>query len=111
MKDLKTHYSLFPAFQTSDDAVRDAILSGVKVTGVTITLEEKIIAQYPVFITNDMHYDNLKLYLEEIAKKLLSLVKEKLENNEQFEVQDLMKSNCGNCNSCGGCVNCGGHKD
>ncbi len=37
-----------------------------------------------------MHYDNLKLYLEEIANKLLPLVKEKLDNNEQFEVKDLM---------------------
>lgn len=99
MKDLKVHYSLLPAFQT-DDPVRDAILAGVKVTGITITLEDKIVAQYPIFITNDMHYDNLKLYLEEIANKLLPLVREKLENNEQFEIRDLMKSKC---NGCGGC--------
>ncbi len=106
MKDLKIHYSLLPAFQT-DDPVRDAILTGVKVTGITITLEDKIVAQYPIFITNDMHYDNLKLYLEEIANKLLPLVKEKLDNNEQFEVKDLMgvkESKCnGGCNNCGGC--------
>lgn len=99
MKDLKIHYSLLPAFQT-DDPVRDAILAGVKVTGITITLEDKIVAQYPIFITNDMHYDNLKLYLEEIANKLLPLVQEKLENNEQFEIRDIMKSKC---NGCGGC--------
>lgn len=99
MKDLKIHYSLLPAFQT-DNPVRDAILAGVKVTGITITLEDKIVAQYPIFITNDMHYDNLKLYLEEIANKLLPLVQEKLENNEQFEIRDIMKSKC---NGCGGC--------
>lgn len=105
MKNLKTHYSLLPAYKDSDDPVRDAILDGIKVSGVTITLDEKIIAQYPIFITNDMHYDNLKLYLEEIGEKLLSAVKEKLENNEQFEVKDLMGGGkCGGkCNGCGGC--------
>lgn len=102
MKDLKVHYSLLPAFQT-DDPVRDAILAGVKVTGISITLEDKIVAQYPIFITNDMHYDNLKLYLEEIANKLLPLVQEKLENNEQFEIRDLMGVNVVKCNGCGGC--------
>lgn len=100
MNDLKTHYSLLPAFSNSDDPVRDAILAGVKVTGITLTLGDKIVAQYPIFITNDMHYDNLKLYLEEIANKLLPLVQEKLESNEQFEIRDLMKSKC---NGCGGC--------
>ncbi len=49
MKDLKIHYSLLPAFQT-DDPVRDAILTGVKVTGITITLEDKIVAQYPILL-------------------------------------------------------------
>lgn len=102
MKNLKIHYSLLPAFSNSDDSVRDAILAGVKVTGITITMEDKIVAQYPIFITNDMHYDNLKLYLEEIANKLLPLVQEKLENNEQFEVKDLMGTKS-KCNGCGGC--------
>lgn len=100
MKNLKLHYSLFPAFHQSDDPIRDAILAGVKVTGITITLEDKIVAQYPIFITNEMHYDNLKLYLEQIGEKLLLLVKEKIENNEQFEVKDLMKSGCHNCGGC-----------
>ena len=103
MKDLVIHYSLFPAFQDSDDPIRDAILSGVKVTGVTITMEDKIVAQYPIFITNEMHYDNLRLYLEEVGAKLLALVKEKISNNEQFEVKDLMSSGCHNCGNCGGC--------
>lgn len=102
MKDLKLHYSLLPAFQ-SDDPVRDAVLAGVKVTGVTITMENRIVAQYPIFITNDMHYDNLKLYLEEVGNKLLTLVEEKISKNEQFEVKDLMSSGCHNCGSCGGC--------
>lgn len=103
MIDLKVHYSLLPAFQ-SDDPIRDAILAGVKVTGVTLTLEDRIVAQYPIFITNDMHYDELKLYLEHIAGIMLPLVSEKLENNEVFEIQTLMNSKkCGNCQNCGGC--------
>ncbi len=101
MKDLKLHYSLLPAFQ-SDDPVRDAILAGVKVTGVTITLEDKIIAQYPIFITNEMHYDNLKLYLEQVGEKLFTAVKEKIENNEQFEIKDLMNNGCHGCGGCKG---------
>ncbi len=100
MKDLETHYSLLPAFADSDDPVRDAILAGIKVTGITLTLENKIIAQYPIFITNEMHYDNLKLYLEQVGEKLRSVVEEKIKNNEQFEVKDLMKSGC---HGCGGC--------
>ena len=97
---LKVHYSLLPAFQ-SDDPIRDAILAGVKVTGITLTLEDRIIAQYPIFITNDMHYDELKLYLEHIAEIMLPLGKEKLINNEAFEIQTLMGgTKCGGCKGC-----------
>lgn len=102
MNNFKIHYSLLPAFGQSDDPIADAILEGVKVTGITITLNNKIIAQYPIFITGDMHYDNLKLYLEEVADKLLMLVKEKIANNEQFEIKDLMSTNkCWGCKGCG----------
>lgn len=100
MNDFKIHYSLLPAFADSDDPVRDAILAGVKVTGITITLDNKIVAQYPIFITNEMHYDNLKLYIEQIGEKLLTIVQEKIANNEQFEIKDLMG---GGCHGCGGC--------
>lgn len=100
MNNLKTHLSLLPAFENSDDPVRDAILAGVKVTGITITSKDRIIAQYPVFIPNDMHYDNLKLYLEQTAEALLDAVKEKLQNNEQFEIKDLLKKDCKGCGGC-----------
>lgn len=101
MNDLKIHYSLLPAFYNSDDPIRDAILAGVKVTGITLTLEDRIVAQYPIFITNDMHYDELKLYLEHIAGVMFPLVKEKLEKNEVFEIQTLMAAN--KCSGCKGC--------
>lgn len=95
----KVYYSLLPAFQ-SDDPVRDAILAGVKVTGVTVTFEDRIAAQYPIFVTNDMHYDNLKLYLEQVGEKLLEAVKEKIDKNEQFEVKDLLSNGCNGCKGC-----------
>lgn len=105
MKDLEIHYSLLPAFNQSDDPIRDAILAGVKVSGITITLKNRIVAQYPIFITNDMHYDELKLYLKHIAEIMFPLVKEKLENNEAFEIQTLMKSSkCGGCKGCNQCT-------
>ena len=101
MQNLKIYYSLLPAFENSDDPVRDAILAGVKVTGITIKQEDRIVAQYPMFITGDMHYDELKTYLEHVANIMLPLVKEKIANNEAFESQTLMKNS--NCSGCKGC--------
>ena len=91
IKNIIVHYSLLPAFP-SDDPVRDAILAGVKVTGVTLTYNDKIVAQYPIFITNDMHYDELKMYLEYIENIMTPLVAKKIANNEAFEIQALMSS-------------------
>ena len=54
-----------------------------------------------MFITGDMHYDELKTYLEHIANIMLPLVKEKIANNEAFESQTLMKNS--NCSGCKGC--------
>ena len=105
-KEIKIHYSLLPAF-TSDDPVRDAILSGVKVTGITFYYEApmQILAQYPVFVPLDAHYDTLKLYLEQLGQHLLPKIKEKVINNEQFDIQELISNNkqnssCSNCSSC-----------
>lgn len=107
IKNINVHHSLLPAFQ-SDDPVRDAILAGVKVTGVTLTYKDKIVAQYPIFITNDMHYDELKMYLEYIEHIMTPLVAEKLANNEVFEIQTLMKNQKCEGHTCDG--NCGGCK-
>ena len=100
IKNIIVHHSLLPAFQ-SDNPVRDAILAGVKVTGVTLTYNDKIVAQYPIFITNDMHYDELKMYLEYIENIMTPIVAKKISNNEAFEIQALMSSQ-----KCGG--KCGG---
>lgn len=102
---LTSHYSLLPAFNC-EEPVREAILSGVKVTGITIyyTKSGKIVAQYPVFIKNDTHYDELKQELSYIEQTLFPLVIHKIINNEPFEVRALLNKSCsGNCGGCSGC--------
>lgn len=99
---LTSHRSLLPSFDT-DTPVKDAFLAGVKVTGITIfyTKPRKILAQYPVFIYNDAHYDELENELMYIEQALLPVVAAKIIKNEPFEVQSLM--NGGNCGGCKGC--------
>ena len=99
---LAAHYSLLPAFDSAEP-VRHAIEAGVKITGISIyyTETKKIVAQYPVFITNDMHYDDLIVKLAYLEQMFLPLVIEKLINNEQFELSTVFKSSgCGGCKGC-----------
>ncbi len=103
---LKCHYSLLPAFDT-DEPVRDAMLAGVKITGVTFYYENplKIIAQYPIFITNDMHYEDVVQQLTYLEQVLRPFIVEKIAKNEPIELKSMLKQNgCGgNCKGCGGC--------
>jgi hypothetical protein len=102
---LKCHHSLLPAFDT-DEPVKDAILAGVKVTGITIyeTDTKKIITQYPIFIKEDMHYDELKQELDYLEQTIYPLVTEKVLNKELFNIKELMNGSCsGNCGGCAGC--------
>ena len=102
---LACHHSLLPAFE-SENPEKDAILAGAKVTGVTIffTNPKKIIAQYPIFIKNDTHYDELRQELTYVEQTLLPLVAQKILNNEPFEVSSLLNKTCSG--SCGGCSSC-----
>lgn len=102
---IKCHHSLLPAFD-SEEPEKEAILEGVKVTGVTIyfTNPKKIIAQYPIFITNSMHYDDLVKEMEYIEQTIYPIVVQKILNNEAFELQSIMNKGCGN--SCRGCSSC-----
>lgn len=100
---LKCHYSLLPAFP-SDEPLREAFLAGVKVTGITIyyTKSQRILAQYPVFIKNEAHYDEIlqeMMYLEQV---ILPIVVEKILTNEPVDIQSLLKgSHCsGGCSGC-----------
>lgn len=112
-KVINIHPSLLPSFK-GKNAIQQAFLAGVKVTGVTIhevdsTLDGgKIIAQYPVFVTQGTHLDELEEEIHTIEHKLYPIVVEKVLDDKVFDFQDLMRgsSNCGG--KCGG--NCsGGH--
>lgn len=99
------HHSLLPSF-ASDEPEKEAILAGVKVTGITVyyTKTGKIIAQYPVFIKDDMHYDDLKLELDYLEQVILPSVVRKTADNERFDINCLISSGCGG--NCGGCSSC-----
>ena len=103
---LACHYSLLPAFN-SEEPVRDAVLAGVKVTGITIYYTEpfKIIAQYPLMIDNLSHFDDILTRLKYLEQVIYPLVAEKYAKNEPFEVQSLLTSGgcSGSCNTCGRC--------
>lgn len=104
---INIHPSLLPAFKGSKNAIKDAFLAGVKVSGVTVHWVSsdvdggKIIAQYPVFINNEMHFDDLEQEIHLVEHKLYPVVIEKLLEDKIFDFQDLMKSKCNS--NCGGC--------
>lgn len=106
-KVINIHPSLLPAFKGSANGIKDAFLAGVKVTGVSVhwvTTDVdggEIIAQYPVFITNDMHFDEFEAEMHKLEHKLYPVVIEQLLDDKVFDFSDLMKGSCGS--SCGGC--------
>lgn len=101
---LKLHYSLLPAFEDEKEPIREAFLLGVKVTGFTIfyTKTREIVVQYPIFINNLAHYDEIVLELEYLAQTIFPIVVQKIVNNEIFDIKTLIKSShkCGGCSSC-----------
>ena len=102
---LSCRHSLLPAFDC-EEPVKEALLAGVKVTGITIykTDTKKIIAQYPVLISENMHYDELEQELNYLEQTIYPLVAEKVLMNEQFEIKSLLGAGC--TGSCGGCSGC-----
>ncbi len=101
------HPSLLPAFKGSTNAIQDAFLTGVKVSGVTIhevTTDVdggRILAQYPVFLENLMHFDEFETEIHKLEHKLYPIVIEKILEDKVFDFSDLLKSNCSS--GCGGC--------
>jgi phosphoribosylglycinamide formyltransferase-1 len=112
---INIHPSLLPAFKGSTNAIKDAFLAGVKVSGVTIHQVTsdvdggKIIAQYPVFLHNDMHFDEFEQEIHETEHKLYPIVIEKILEDKVFDFTDLMKGSSGCRGSCGGASKDGGH--
>lgn len=111
---INIHPSILPAFKGSTNAIKEAFLTGVKVSGITIhevTSDVdggKIIAQYPVLIENLMHYDEFEAEIHKTEHKLYPVVIEKILEDKVFDFSDLLKSSCsgGGCSSgCGGGCN------
>jgi len=101
MDKIKIHYSLLPAFDC-DAPMKEAFISGVKVSGVTIYSEpdKKILAQYPVLITNSMHYDEFEKEMIKTGDILYKKVLDCIEQDKVFDVIELFEhhSCCNGCN-------------
>ena len=108
-KTINLHPSLLPSFK-NNNAIKEAFLEGVKVSGITVhQVEEnnfygKILAQIPVLIGNDTHFDEFEAEIINLATKIYPKVIEKIINEEVFDFDDLFKNNCsGSCSNCGEC--------
>lgn len=112
---LKCHHSLLPAF-AGEEPVQEAFLAGVKVTGITIfyTKPQRILAQYPIFIKNESHFDEVEKELEYLEQVLLPLAVKKIINKEPVDSKSLgVNDGAGKtttpmsgCSCCGGCSGC-----
>lgn len=106
---LKLHPALLPAFNTNEP-LKDAYLSGVKVSGVTVysVSRDKIIAQFPVLVENDFHFEEYVENIQKTENLLYPIVIKSVLENRAFSFSDMMggaSTSCsGNCGSCsGGC--------
>lgn len=111
-KFVNVHPSILPAF-SGNNALKDAYLSGVKLSGITIHFMQndaekaKIIAQYPVFINNSTRFDEFRDAVKNIECKLYPIVIGALLNDEVFDFQDFMTSSSSSDGGCNGkCEKC-----
>ena len=109
----RIHPSLLPAFNCSD-AVQKAFLSSVKVSGITIhkmPYDEnnmKIIAQYPILIDCNEHFDEFQAKINELENIMVPPVIKSILEDKVFEWNSIHKGKCSNgcnCSNCG--KNCG----
>jgi phosphoribosylglycinamide formyltransferase-1 len=112
---INIHPSLLPAFPTND-AIKESYLSGVKVSGITIHYVEpdnfygRIIAQYPVLIGNNTHFDEFEKEIIKLCAKFAPQVIDTVINDKVFDFSQLYQpsSPCqkqGGCRGCKGCHN------
>jgi phosphoribosylglycinamide formyltransferase-1 len=112
---INIHPALLPAFAT-DEAIKDSFLSGIKVSGITVHYVEpnnfygRIIAQYPVLIGNDTHFDEFKKEIIKLCAKFTPQVIDTVLNDKVFDFSQLYQpsSPCqkqGGCSGCKGCHN------
>ena len=102
---LACHHSLLPAF-TGENPEKQAIIEGAKVTGITVYSinPQRIIAQYPVFISNNMNLKELEQELQYVEQTIYPIVIEKVLKNEAFELRTLLNKKPSCCS--GGCSSC-----
>ena len=105
-KVIRLHPSLLPAFDINEP-VKSAFLAGVKVSGVTVcTIDkegrnEKIIAQFPVLIDYDTHFDEFEENIKKTENMLYPLVINSVLENKPFSFGCVMGGGCsGNCDGC-----------
>lgn len=112
-KVIRVHPSLLPAFNTSTP-IKDAFISGVKVTGVTVHRVENndmsglILSQYPVMIDSYTGYQQLADEIIKLEAQLLPYVLKSVLEDKIFDIVDFLNGNkTHNCGGCGGCHKCG----
>ena len=108
---IRLHNSLLPSFNTSE-SVKDAYVSGVKVTGVTVHRVENadmtglILAQYPVLIDSYTSYGQLETEIKQTGYKLYPLVIKSVVNDTVFDLVEFLsatpKHKCHGCGKCSG---------
>lgn len=108
---INIHPSLLPAFR-SNEALTDAFLAGVKVSGITVHYANqtdfygRIITQYPVLIGEDTHFDEFSAEIKKLCIKIYPKVIEAILNDKIFDFSDLFSNSCSTCNgSCNHCKN------
>lgn len=102
--DINVHHSLLPAF-TGEEPVKQAFLEGVKVSGISFYYAKtgKIIAQYPIFIKSNSHYDEILEEMQYLEQSLYPVIIKSILKNEFFEIEKFLNTGC---SSCGGCKQC-----
>ncbi len=106
---IKLHPSLLPAFDECE-AAKKAYLAGVKVSGLTVSVMTptekyfKIVAQFPVLIDFDTHFDEFEENINKTECMFYPIVIDSIIKNKPFHFSMVIgQSSCsGNCGSCGG---------
>lgn len=115
---INLHPSLLPAFDC-EDSLYKSFISGIKVGGITIHRVEKgkfygeILAQYPVLIGLETHFDQYKNEISQLSQSLYPKVIEAVLFDKVFDFVDLFNHSCQkgcnklhkNCSSCRNCNN------
>lgn len=112
---LNIHYSLLPAFDCRNP-VEEAFKTGVKVTGVTLSLLDddgtkgRIIAQYPVFVDFSPQLMNSKTNWK-VVQKLAPFVAKSVLEDKVFSYAELLSNQGGCSGSCSGGCSCSDEQD